>query len=112
MENSRKLRVLMIEDSEDDSRLVLLELKKGGWEIEHTRVDTATALSDAYDQGPWDLIFSDYTRPKFSGLAALSLLKSKKCEIPFFLVSGTAGEENAVKAMKAGAHDYIMKDNL
>ncbi|MFO0754254.1 MAG: EAL domain-containing protein [Thermodesulfovibrionales bacterium] len=108
----KTLRVLLVEDSEDDALLVLRALKKGGYEPAALRIDTAPALEAALREGEWDIVISDYVMPHFSGLAALELLKRSGIDLPFLLVSGKIGEGTAVDAMKAGAHDYILKDNL
>src|SRR5882757_2077029 len=97
------LRVLIVEDLEDDAILLLSELARGGWEITHQRVQTAPAMAAAIDAFPWDIIISDYSMPRFSGIAALALAREKAADLPFILVSGTVGEEVAVQAMKAGA---------
>lgn len=106
------LRVLLIEDSEPDAELLLRELRRGGYDPVAQRVDTAKAMSDALDEETWDIIFADYVMPKFTGRAALALLKDKGLDLPFIIVSGRIGEDVAVEAMKAGAHDYIRKDSL
>ncbi len=106
------LRVLIVEDSEDDKELALRELRHGGYDPVHERVDTAEAMGMALDQQAWDIIISDYSMPNFNAPAALEVLKARALDIPFIIVSGTIGEETAVAAMKAGANDYIMKGNL
>jgi two-component system, cell cycle sensor histidine kinase and response regulator CckA len=106
------LRLLMVEDSEDDAALLLRELRRGNYDVQHQRVDTASTMSSALDSQEWDLIISDYSMPQFSGLAALQLLRAKDTEIPFIFLSGTLGEETAVAALKGSAQDYLMKDNL
>ncbi|MGE5657694.1 MAG: response regulator [Actinomycetota bacterium] len=106
------LRVLLVEDSEDDALLLLRELRQGGYEPRSERVETASAMQAALDQQKWDIIIADYTLPRFSGLAALNLLKENEIDLPFLIVSGTVNEEMAVAVMKAGAHDYLMKGNL
>jgi two-component system, cell cycle sensor histidine kinase and response regulator CckA len=106
------LRVLIVEDSEDDALLLLRELRKGGYEPEWERVDTAEAMKHALVEGKWDLILSDYSMPGFSGISALNMLKESKLDLPFIVVSGKIGEETAVQLMKAGAHDYVAKSNL
>ena len=106
------LRALIVEDSEDDTRLLLREIERSDYEIVHERVETAEALSAALDRESWDILFCDYTLPRFSGEAALEIVKERDLELPFIFVSGTLGEDVAVRAMKAGAHDYVMKDNL
>src|SRR5574341_70491 len=109
---AKLLRVLIVEDSEDDARLLLRELRRGGYNVTHERVDTAEALNAALDQQVWDIVISDYSLPQFSGPAALALVQKKGLDLPFIIMSGTIGEEIAVETMKAGAHDYIMKNNL
>lgn len=106
------LRALILEDSEDDTALLLLELERCGFQPIHARVDTPEAMKGALEGQKWDIILADYTMPHFNALTALSILKEKKRDIPFIIVSGTIGEETATAAMRAGADDYIMKDNL
>lgn len=105
------IRVLIVEDSDNDTVLLLRELKKGGYDPVHERVETSEAMRSALRQD-WDIVFSDYTMPQFNGTEALSLLRATGSEIPFFFVSGTIGEDRAIAALKAGANDYISKDNL
>jgi signal transduction histidine kinase len=105
------IRVLLVEDSEDDAALVVRELRRGAYAPAVKRVETEAAMRAALDD-PWDVIIADYSLPQFSGLAALTLLKSTGMDIPFIVVSGAIGEEVAVAAMKAGAHDYLMKGHL
>jgi len=107
-----RLRVLVVEDSEDDAKLLLRALAKAGFAVASQRVDTAAAMQAALDEGTWDVILADYSMPEFSAPAALDTLKDSGLDLPFIIVSGTIGEDLAVEAMKAGAHDYIMKDNL
>ena len=109
---TRPIRVLMVEDSEDDALLVLRELRKGGFAPEWERVQTAADMRKALTEKTWDVILCDYKMPRFDGLAALRLMKETGLDLPFIVVSGTIGEETAVASMKAGAHDYIMKGNL
>ena len=106
------LRVLIIEDSEDDTLLTVRELKKGGLRPQYKRVDSLESLKKALSDQVWDLIIADYALPGFSGLDALKTAKAYGIDCPFIVVSGTIGKETAVKAMKAGAHDYIMKEHL
>lgn len=106
------IRVLTVEDSEDDTLLLLREFRRGGYEPIYRRVETREELEDALATQTWDIVISDYTLPKFSGLMALEVVQSQKLDLPFIIVSGNVGEEIAVDAMKAGAHDYLMKDNL
>ena len=106
------LRVLMIEDSEDDAALLLRELRRGSYDVESERVDLPDTLKSALDKHTWDLIVSDFSMPHFSGTDALRLLRAKGSEVPFIFVSGTMGEETAVAALQDGAQDYLMKTNL
>src|SRR5215207_10088250 len=107
------LKVLLVEDSEDDALLLLRELRRGGYEPLCERVDTAAAMEAALEERAWDIVISDHSMPAFSSSAALELLRAKGfVDMPFIIVSGQIGEDVAVAAMKAGAHDYIMKDNL
>jgi len=109
---STPLRVLIVEDSEDDALLLMRELRRGGYDPMFERVETATAMTAALQHQIWDIVISDYAMPHFSAQAALALLKGSGLDLPFIIVSGAIGEETAVEAMKAGAHDYVMKDNL
>jgi len=106
------LRTLIIEDSEDDTLLLICVLQKGGYDPAHERVETADAMHEALERETWDIIISDYKMPRFNGLAALKLYKEKELDIPFIIVSGTIGEEAAATIMVSGAHDYVMKNNL
>ncbi len=106
------LRALIVEDSEDDCLLLKGELTRGGYEVTHERVETPEAMNAALDRGDWDIIISDHRMPQFSSVAALELHKERTRDIPFIVVSGSIGEELAVAVMRAGANDYIMKDNL
>jgi PAS domain S-box-containing protein len=107
------LRVLLVEDSEDDALLLLRTLRKGGYDPTSERVDTPQDMEAALDGESWDLVISDHSMPAFSSSAALGLLRRKGfVDLPFIIVSGQIGEDAAVAAMKAGAHDYLMKDNL
>src|SRR6266571_2248206 len=108
----KPLRVLMVEDSEDDALLVLRELRAAGYDLTHERVDTAATLEAALDRHPWDLVIGDYSMPHFSGTAALAILRGRGLDIPYICVSGTITEELAVAAMKAGANDYVTKGQL
>ncbi len=106
------LLVLVIEDFEDDMLLMLRELRRGGYTLQHLRVETPAEMEAALDRQDWDIVIADYTLPMFSAPAALKLLQQKQRDLPFIIVSGTIGEETAVAAMKAGAHDYIVKGQL
>ena len=105
------LRVLVVEDSEDDYLLIVNLLSAAGYEVFSRQVDDAASMSAALRE-PWDLVIADHRLPRFSSMKALALLKERKLDIPFLIVSATIGEEVAVEALHAGASDYIMKDNL
>jgi two-component system cell cycle sensor histidine kinase/response regulator CckA len=108
----KPLRILMLEDSVEDVELNTAELERA--KIPHTSVSVNSKESflTHLDKGPWDLILSDYLMPNFTALDALNILHEKKIDIPFIIISGSIGETTAVEAMKAGAHDYLMKDDL
>jgi two-component system, cell cycle sensor histidine kinase and response regulator CckA len=107
-----QLKMLIVEDSEDDLLLILRELRRGGYIPEYVRVETAADMQAALDRQLWDIVIADYTLPRFSAPEALQLLQVQQPDLPFIIVSGTIGEETAVAAMRAGAHDYLLKDNL
>jgi two-component system, NarL family, sensor histidine kinase UhpB len=106
------LRTLIVEDSENDAELLVRTLQRGGYEPASKRVDTAQGMQAALEQSAWDVVISDYSMPSFSGIAALRLLQQHGIDIPFIMLSGVVGEEIAVLAMKAGAHDFVTKGNL
>lgn len=108
----RLLNVLVVEDSENDAKLLLEELQKGGYDVVHERVQNAAEFAAALNCKTWDVVISDYVLPQFSGPDALQLLRKKEVDVPFIAVSGVYGEEAAVDMMKAGANDYIVKKNL
>lgn len=103
------LRLLIVEDSEADTELLVRELRRTGYEVEFERVETDEAMRAMLTEKTWDLILSDYTLPKFSALQALETLKASGLAIPFIIISGTIGEETAVTALKAGANDFLIK---
>jgi signal transduction histidine kinase len=109
---TKPLRLLVVEDSEEDTGLVLREMVRGGYEPIYKRVSTAEAMREALASEAWEIILADYTMPHFSGVAALVLLKKSGLDLPFIIVSGSIGEDAAVAAMKAGANDYVMKTHL
>lgn len=109
---SRPLRVLVVEDSEDDAQLILRELRRGGFEPDFERVETAEAMRAALEDRKWDIVIADYRMPQFSAPAALEQLNASGIDVPFIIVSGTIGEETAVAALKAGAHDFLIKSKL
>lgn len=106
------LRVLIVEDSEFDARIMVNLLRQGGWDVNYQRVETAAAMQDALANGTWDCVLSDYNLPEFSAPDALRLLQKSALDLPFVVISGGIGEDIAVATMKAGAHDYLMKGNL
>ena len=105
-------RILMVEDSADDAELAARTLRRSGCELTFERVETPEAMCAALRREKWDLVIADYSMPHFNGLAALKLLQQQGLDLPFILVSGTVGEEVAVEAMKCGAGDYVLKNNL
>jgi PAS domain S-box-containing protein len=108
----KPLRVLIVEDSEDDMQLMLRELRQGGYDPTYERVETPQTMRAALDQQTWDIVLSDYVMPQFSGLAALKLFRERGLDLPFIIVSGHIGEDLAIEAMRAGVHDYLLKDRL
>lgn len=106
----KALRVLIVEDSEDDAELLVIELRRAGYDITFERVEDAEAMSAALEREPWDVVISDWTVPSFGALPALKVAQAKGLDLPFIIMSGTIGEERAVEAMRAGAHDMILKD--
>ncbi|MDC0664285.1 GGDEF domain-containing response regulator [Marinobacter sp. SS21] len=112
IETPDRLKILLVDDSEDDAFLLLRELKKGGADPEYTLVDSEDTMAAALRDGNWDIVITDHNMPGFSSFQALELTKRYSADLPVIIVSGTIGEGVAVSAMKAGAQDYIMKDNL
>jgi PAS domain S-box-containing protein len=106
------LRVLHIEDQERDVVLITRHLSRAGYEIVSERVETPEAMRNALETREWDVILCDYSMPHFNALQALALIGETKRDIPFLIISGTIGEAAAVEAMRAGAHDYLMKESL
>src|SRR5687767_2380089 len=106
------LRVLQVEDTEDDAALVAAALTRAGYHVFARRIDTADDLRRELEESEWDLVIADYTIPGFSGTQALSIVREQHPDLPFIFVSATIGEDTAVAAMKTGAQDYIMKGNL
>ncbi len=109
---SKPLRLLLVEDSDDDAALVTYQLRRGGYQPQCSRVETQEAFRAALSSREWDIIISDYALPRYSGLMALADLRATGKDIPFILVSGTVGEAGAVGVMKAGAQDYVLKGDL
>ena len=110
---SKLLRVLIVEDSKDDAELLAIELERGGYQPIYQRVETQLGMQAALDEKiSWDIVLADYALPNFSAIAALDVLKNHKLDLPFIIVSGKIGEDTAIAAMKAGAHDYLLKGKL
>jgi CheY-like chemotaxis protein len=107
--SSTPLRVLLVEDREDDAAFVILALEQGGYEVTWQRVETPEATAEALRGQTWDVIISDFHMPRFSAPAALALRRELGVDTPFIIVSGTVGEEEAVETMKAGAIDFVTK---
>lgn len=112
IDSEMNIKALIVEDSEDDFVLLERLLRKGGYSAECMRVDNARDMSAALASTRWDVIISDYSMPGFDGLKALKLVQKNGLDIPFIIVSGVIGENVAVAAMKAGAQDYLLKENL
>jgi PAS domain S-box-containing protein len=110
--NDKPLRVLIVEDSENDALLLLRELERGGYEPISDRVETPEMMLKALAGSEWDVIISDYSMPRFSAPEALKMVREAGLEAPIIVVSGKVGEEAAIETMKAGAHDFLTKDNL
>ena len=108
----RPVNVLMVEDNEDDARLLQMELSREGFHPDVTRVDTSEDLKSALSERRFDVVISDHNMPGFSGDEALAMVKRFNPDLPFIVVSGTRGEEHAVEAMRAGADDFIVKTRL
>lgn len=108
----KHLKVLFLEDSEDDAALIIRQLEKDGFKLSFKRVDCEPDMRQALECQEWDAVISDYVMPGFDSRVGLQLLKEYGLDIPFIVVSGKIGEETAAAAMKAGANDYIMKNNL
>lgn len=109
---SKPLDILIAEDSEDDCLLLLQELRRGGYDPDFERVETAATMRSALANRKWDIIISDYILPQFSGVEALIILRESGLDLPFIIVSGNISDDTAVEAMRAGANDYILKGNL
>jgi PAS domain S-box-containing protein len=107
-----KLSVLIIEDSQNDADLNVFHLRKAGYFVHFTRVETDEEMKEALASHKWDIILSDYSMPRFDVLSALAIYQTSGLDIPFIVVSGAIGEAKAVEMIKAGAHDYVLKDNM
>jgi len=109
---AKSLRVLIVEDDENDAILAVRELKRGGYDVSYRRVASREDMERALETSAWDLILADYSVPGFGALPALELFEEKKLDVPFIVLSGAVGEEVAVETMRSGAHDYLLKGNL
>lgn len=109
MSDNRFLRVLLIEDSEDDAQLLLREIRRLGYQVDSQRVETPEDLGAALTFRTWDVVLCDYSLPYLNAPKALDILKTTRLDLPFIIISGTIGEESAISALKAGAHDFIIK---
>ncbi len=109
---NKQIRVLLVEDSKADAEIILRLIKKAGYEVFSQQLQTKPDLQNALKNQGWDVVLTDYSLPQFSAEEALETLKQSGLDLPFILVSGTVGEETAVRMMKAGANDYLLKDNL
>ncbi|MGH9615052.1 MAG: response regulator [Bryobacteraceae bacterium] len=112
MKPSPSRRVLLVEDSINDTFLIVRELQQAGLDVEFERVETAGYMKSALRERSWDLIICDCCLPQFDGLKALALYHQERLDIPFIMVSGKMGEDHALEMIRAGAHDYVPKDNL
>lgn len=106
------IKALLVEDSEDDALLLINELERGGIDLEYERVETFESMSENLESGRWDIVFCDYKMPKVEAIEVLSFMKAKNIDLPLIIVSGVIGDDLAVEMMKAGACDYLKKDNL
>ena len=106
------LKLLLLEDSPEDEKLLLRAYRKVGYEIQKKRIQSESEMREWLKKEQWDIIISDYSMPSFDGIHALRVLKETELDIPFIIVSGHIGEDTAVAAMREGADDYVMKDNL
>src|SRR5688572_27994203 len=108
----KPIRVLIIEDSEFDARILVNTLRQGGYDPTFRRVENEASMRETLTTESWEVVLSDYNMPEFSAPAALKILQDSKLDLPFIIISGGIGEDVAVAAMKAGANDYLMKGNL
>lgn len=110
--SAEPLRLLIVEDDDNDAELLQLELARSGYQVDATRVDTEPQLRAALAERTWDLVVSDFSMPSFDGLRAFDMLRETGLDVPFLFVSGAIGEDRAVEAIRAGARDYLIKGRL
>lgn len=108
----KMLKVLAVEDSEDDLELIRNRLTEGGFTVEPERVETAEMLRGALELEPWDVVICDHNLPALDSLSALHVVQKMARDTPFIIVSGVIAEEVAAEAMRQGARDFIHKDSL
>ncbi|MBP8614536.1 MAG: response regulator, partial [Firmicutes bacterium] len=106
------LKLLLVEDSDDDALLLIRGLRRNGFDVTFERVDKETEMIRALDTQDWDVVISDYNLPQFDAVRALELSRQYDPDIPFIVVSGAIGEETAVSLMRSGVCDYVLKQNL
>jgi PAS domain S-box-containing protein len=109
---NKHLKIIVVEDSEDNAELIAIRLRREGYMFDFKRVENGKELKKALEEEHWDLVISDYELPAFSGRKTLEVIKREGCDIPLILVSGKIGEETAVEMLKEGASDWVMKDSL
>src|SRR5947209_6318355 len=107
-----RLRTLILDDSPYDAELAVAALEDAGYTCTWNRVETREGFLARLDAGDCDLVLADYSLPTFDGLTALQLFHARSCDVPFILLSGTLGEEEAIDSLKAGATDYVLKQRL
>ena len=107
----REINILIVEDSEDDTRLIVQELTRAGLKFRYERVDTGPLLRAALGRETWDVILCDYIIPNFGALPALQIVEEMGAGVPVIVISGVVAEETAISVMNAGAHDFINKGN-
>lgn len=112
IETPATIRLLLVEDSINDTFLIVRELQRNGLIIDFERVETAAYLQAALDTKVWDLVICDYCLPQFDGAEALAMYRDSGLDAPFIMVSGMLSDDYAREVLKAGAHDYVPKDNL
>lgn len=109
---SQELKALIVEDSAEDTEIILFKLFEAGYTVEYALVDNASDLKKMLAEKPWDIFFCDYSLPYFNPYEALEIIQKFDIDIPLIVISGTIGEENAVELMRSGFHDCVMKNNL